>query len=63
MQTEYVYRYMSKDEFVDIIQNQKLTLKYPGNWPDKLEIFFLKSFETKEACTELIKQYQKIYTS
>ena len=61
MQTEYVYRYMSKEEFVDVIKNHRLTLKYPGNWPDKLEAFFLKIFETEEACVELIRKYQNIY--
>ena len=38
---------MSYAEFLDIIRFQKLTLKYPGLWPDKLEALFLKHFESE----------------
>ena len=60
---DIVYRYMSYAEFLDIIRFQKLTLKYPGLWPDKLEALFLKHFESDDNVKKVIGIYKNKYKS
>lgn len=56
-----VYRYMQIEEFLNLIVNNKLILKYPGNWPDSLEDLFNKSFTNEECCNNLIDCYSRKY--
>lgn len=58
-----VYRYMSYAEFLDIIRFNRLTLKYPGIWPDKLEALFLKHFESDDNVKKVIEIYKNKYKS
>ena len=60
---DIVYRYMRYTEFLDIIRFQRLTLKYPGLWPDKLEALFLKHFENDDNVKKVIDIYKSKYDS
>lgn len=53
-----LYRYINLGEFIYILTNCKLTLKYPGNWEDKLEAIFLKTIASEEGCKKLIESYK-----
>lgn len=59
---DYVYRYMRYTEFLDIIRFNRLTLRYPGLWPDKLEALFLKCFENETKLNELCSVYHGKHT-
>ncbi|MBR0466068.1 MAG: hypothetical protein IJJ40_01045 [Clostridia bacterium] len=59
--SNYIYRYINYSEFLDILINNRLLLKYPGNWPDKLEMLFLKSFETARELDKLSMEYRRKY--
>jgi len=59
--SDLIYRYMSYSEFLDILFFNRLTMRYPGNWPDKLEALFLKSFEKQKEINKLADEYGKIY--
>lgn len=56
-----IYRYMSYCEFLDILKQKRLTLKYPGKWPDNLEMLFLKQFNNQMEIDNLIKEYENAY--
>lgn len=56
-----LYRYMSLTEFVHILTNKKLTLKYPGNWEDKLEALFLKTVASDKGCQKLFDAYKFLH--
>ena len=56
---QYIYRYMSYNEFLDIVRFRRLTLRYPGVWPDKLELLFLRCFENDEYLNKLTTVYHK----
>ena len=60
---DIVYRYMRYTEFLDIIRFQRLTLKYPRLWPDKLEALFLKHFENDDNVKKVIDIYKSKYDS
>ncbi len=55
---KYIYRYMNYNEFLDILRFNRLTLRYPGQWPDKLEMLFLKCFENETELNRLSSTYQ-----
>ena len=48
---------MRYTEFLDIIRFNRLTLRYPGLWPDKLEALFLKCFENGTELNRLSSVY------
>lgn len=56
-----VYRYLRYSEFLDILTFERLTLRYPGYWPDKLEYLFLKSFEKEQELEKLANEYNLKY--
>ena len=51
-----LYRYIGFEEFVDILVFERLILKYPGKWEDKLEVLFLRYLENNKL-DELFVQY------
>ena len=55
---KYIYRYMNYNEFLDILRFNRLTLRYPGQWPDKFEMLFLKCFENETELNRLSSTYQ-----
>lgn len=54
-------RYLSYSEFLDIVKFKRLCLKYPGNWPDRLEMFFLKNFDSNESTNDLFLKYKAVH--
>lgn len=60
---KFIYRYMSYNEFLDIIRFKRLTLRYPGRWPDKLEMLFLRCFENEEELNRLSSAYHNKLTN
>ncbi len=59
--SKLIYRYMSYAEFQDILTFNRLTLKYPGHWPDKLESLFLKCFESEVELEKLRIIYKRYH--
>ena len=51
---------MSYAEFLDIFTHERLTFKYPGHWPDQLEMKFLKSFEDIKELDRAVKAYKHL---
>lgn len=58
-----IYRYMRYTEFLDIIRFNRLTLRYAGLWPDKLEMLFLRCFENEAEINRLSSIYLERYTN
>lgn len=52
---------MSYCEFLDILKQERLALKYPGKWPDNLEMLFLKQFDDRSKLNNLVENYAGLY--
>ncbi len=56
-----IYRYMKFEELKDICENKVLKFSSPTVWKDSLESIFIKCFENKEGCKNLINVYKNSY--
>lgn len=59
-ETKAIYRFMSFQSFVDLVQFKRLTFVRPDSWEDPYENFMMKKLKTIEGKKEILSECSKI---
>lgn len=59
-QIDYLYRFMSFEQFVDLVENEKLILVNPELWEDPYESFLFTKLKTLDGFKELVSAFETL---